>query len=70
MDLNAKQAWRLAHNAEEQEFHNLVLKFYDEIRKTQNALDAKELAKEMAEAQRRQAQRVRNVRESSEITKE
>ena len=53
MDLNAKQAWRLAHNAEEQEFHNLVLKFYDEIRKTQNVLDAKDLGRKMAEEQRK-----------------
>ena len=43
-----------------------MLKFYDENRKTQNVLDAKELGRKKAEQQRKQAQRVRNVRESSE----
>ena len=70
MDITSKEAWRLAHDDDEKEFHNLVLKFYDEYRKTQNVLDAKELGRKMAEEQRKQAQRVRNVRESSEEIKE
>jgi len=64
-DLEAKQAWRLAHNAEEKEFHNLVLDYYDRIRKTQNVLDARDKARKLADAQRKRAQQVRELRESS-----
>lgn len=70
MDITSKEAWRLAHDEEEKEFHNLVLKFYDEYRKTQNVLDAKDLGKKMAEQQRKQAQQARKIRESSEKEKE
>jgi len=53
MDLNAKQAWRLAHDAEEKEFHNLVLNFYDEIRTQQITADAKEEAQRLADLRRK-----------------
>jgi len=37
----SKQAWRLAKDEEDKQFHALVLKHYEDIRKKQMTLDAR-----------------------------
>lgn len=68
--LDSEEAWRLAHSNEEKEFQQLVLDYYDTMRKTQNVLDAKDAAQKMADAQRKRAQYKRKLRESSEKVQE
>ena len=68
--LDSKEAGRLAHSNEEKEFQQLVLDYYDTMRKTQNVLDAKDAAQKMADAQRKRAQYKRKLRESSEKVQE
>ena len=63
--IEAKQAWRLAHKDEDEEFRTLVLKFYDEIRTQQITADAKEEAQRLADI-RRKAQKPRKPAQKTE----
>jgi len=59
--IESKEAWRLAHNEEDKEFHALVLKFYEEIRQQQMTLDAKETAQRLADIRRKAQNPTRNT---------
>jgi len=50
--IESKQAWRLAKDEEDKQFHALVLKHYDDIRKKQMTLDAREEAQRLADLRR------------------
>ena len=50
--IESKQAWRLAKDEEDKQFHALVLKHYDDIRKKQMILDAREEAQRLADLRR------------------
>jgi len=51
--IEAKAAWKMMYDEENEEFRDLVLKFYDEIRKTQMTIDAREAAQQIANERRR-----------------
>jgi len=50
--IESKQAWRLAKDEEDKQFHALVLQYYDDIRKKQMTLDAREEAQRLADLRR------------------
>jgi hypothetical protein len=52
--IEAKAAWKMMYDEENEQFRELILKYYDQIRTNQMTLDAKEEAQRLADKRRAQ----------------